>query len=133
MHQQAHHAAKELPDKSITYRRARVRKTNPESHVETLRAILPRVNLQGSRAAGEDKENSKRKKFTHLPSRTLFIDNDRYMGEDWLAHWIAHELGHLAKNSPKEEDAEKAAAEFRKRLKEARGQLQGSKIAGATN
>jgi hypothetical protein len=58
--------------------------------------------------------------FTHLPSRTVFIDNDRYMGEDWLAHWIAHELGHLAKNSPKEEDAEKAAREFRKRLKDAR-------------
>ena len=57
--------------------------------------------------------------FTHLPSRTVFIDNDRYMGEDWLGHWIAHELGHLAKNSPKEEDAEKAAHEFRKRLKEA--------------
>ena len=58
--------------------------------------------------------------FTHLPSRTVFIDNDRYMGEDWLGRWIAHELGHLAKNSPKEEDAEKAAREFRKRLKEAR-------------
>jgi hypothetical protein len=36
--------------------------------------------------------------FTHLSSRTVFIDNDRYMGEDWLGHWIAHELGHLAKN-----------------------------------
>lgn len=58
--------------------------------------------------------------FTHLPSRTVFIDNDRYIGEDWLGHWIAHELGHLAKNSPKEEDAEKVAREFRKRLKEAR-------------
>jgi hypothetical protein len=58
--------------------------------------------------------------FTHLPSRTVFIDNDRYMGEDWLAHWIAHELGHLAKNSAKEEDAEKAAREFRTRLKDSR-------------
>jgi hypothetical protein len=56
--------------------------------------------------------------FTHLPSRTVFIDNDRYIGEDWLGHWIAHELGHLAKNSPKEEDAEKAAREFRKCLKD---------------
>lgn len=61
--------------------------------------------------------------FTHLPSRTVFIDNDRYMGEDWLGHWIAHELGHLTKNSPKEEDAEKAAREFRQRLKEARAKL----------
>lgn len=61
--------------------------------------------------------------FTHLPSRTIFIDNDRYMGEDWLAHWIAHELGHLAKNSSKEEDAEKAGREFRKRLKEAHTRL----------
>ena len=58
--------------------------------------------------------------FTHLPSRTVFIDNDRYMGEEWLGHWIAHELGHLAKNSPREEDAEKAAREFRKCLKESR-------------
>jgi hypothetical protein len=56
--------------------------------------------------------------FTHLPSRTVFIDNDRYMGEDWLGHWIAHELGHLAKNSTKEEDAEKAARKYRKRLKQ---------------
>jgi hypothetical protein len=40
--------------------------------------------------------------FTHLPSRTVFIDNDRYAGEDWLGHWIAHELGHLVTNSTKE-------------------------------
>lgn len=54
--------------------------------------------------------------FTHLPSRTIFIDNDRYAGEGWLGQWIAHELGHLATNSTKEGDAEKAAREFRKRL-----------------
>lgn len=54
--------------------------------------------------------------FTHLPSRTVFIDNDRYQGDEWLGHWIAHELGHLATNSAKEEDAEKAARDFRKRL-----------------
>lgn len=54
--------------------------------------------------------------FTHLPSRTIFIDNDRYLGEDWLGHWIAHELGHLVTNSTKEQDAEKAARQFRKRL-----------------
>jgi hypothetical protein len=58
--------------------------------------------------------------FTHLASRTVYIDNDRYMGADWLGHWIAHELGHLASNSTKEEDAEKAAREYRKRLKDAR-------------
>lgn len=54
--------------------------------------------------------------FTHLPSRTIFIDNDRYLGEEWLGYWIAHELGHLVTNSTKEEDAEKAARDFRKRL-----------------
>ena len=57
--------------------------------------------------------------FTHLPSRIAFIDNDRYQGEEWLGHWIAHELGHLATNSVKEEDAEKAARELRRRLKDA--------------
>lgn len=58
--------------------------------------------------------------FTHLPTRTVFIDNDRYGGEAWLGHWIAHELGHLATNGTKEEDAEKAAREFRKRLQDSR-------------
>lgn len=57
--------------------------------------------------------------FTHLPSRTVFIDNDRYSGEDWLSYWMAHELGHLKTNSAKEEDAEKAAREFRRRLEDA--------------
>ncbi len=57
--------------------------------------------------------------FTHLPSRTVFIDNDRYLGEDWLGYWIAHEFGHLAKNNAREDDAEKAAHEYRKRLKQA--------------
>ncbi len=58
--------------------------------------------------------------FTHLPSRTIFVDNDRYQGENWLGYWIAHELGHLAANSAKEEDAEKVAKEYRKHLKQAR-------------
>jgi hypothetical protein len=58
--------------------------------------------------------------FTHLPSRTVFIDNDRYLGEVWLGRWMAHELGHLARNSAREDDAEKAAQEYRKRLKQAR-------------
>lgn len=57
--------------------------------------------------------------FTHLPSRTVFIDADRYFDES-LGYWLAHELGHLATNSAKEEDAEKAAHEFRKRLKDPR-------------
>ena len=56
--------------------------------------------------------------FTHLPSRTVFIDADRYFDES-LGYWMAHELGHLVTNSAKEEDAEKAAKEFRRRLKEA--------------
>lgn len=58
--------------------------------------------------------------FTHLPSRTVFIDNDQYQGEEWLGHWLAHELGHLAANSAKEGDAERAAREYRRRLKQAR-------------
>lgn len=55
--------------------------------------------------------------FTHLPSRTTFIDSDRYQGEDWLGYWMAHELGHLATNSTKEQDAERSAREYRSRLK----------------
>jgi hypothetical protein len=55
--------------------------------------------------------------FTHLESRSVFIDEDRYLGEDWMGHWVAHELGHLATKSAREEDAEKAAAEYRQRLK----------------
>jgi hypothetical protein len=58
--------------------------------------------------------------FTHLPSRTVFIDNDRYQGEEWLGYWTAHELGHLKTNSSKEADAEHAAREFRKRLEDNR-------------
>lgn len=53
------------------------------------------------------------KMFTHLPSRSIFIDEDRYDGEEWLGHWIAHELGHLASNSAREEDAERIAREYR--------------------
>ena len=60
--------------------------------------------------------------FTHLPSRTVFVDDDRYQGEEWLGHWIAHELGHLVTNSAKEEDAERTAREFRKRLRDAQRQ-----------
>ncbi len=57
--------------------------------------------------------------FTHLPSRTIFIDADRYFDEI-LGYWLAHELGHLVTNSTKEDNAEKAAREFRKRLESSR-------------
>jgi hypothetical protein len=57
--------------------------------------------------------------FTHLPSRTIFIDADRYFDET-LGYWLAHELGHLVTNSAKEQDAENAAREFRKRLEGSR-------------
>jgi hypothetical protein len=57
--------------------------------------------------------------FTHLPSRSVFIDADRYTNDDALGFWVAHELGHLAANNAKEEDAEKTARVYRKRLKHA--------------
>ena len=58
--------------------------------------------------------------FTHLPSRSVFIDSDRYVSDDSLGYWVAHELGHLATNCASESDADKAAREYRKRLKDAR-------------
>ena len=58
--------------------------------------------------------------FTHLPSRSVFIDSDRYVSDDSLGYWVAHELGHLAANSASENAADKAAREYRKRLKDAR-------------
>jgi len=60
--------------------------------------------------------------FTHLPSRSVFIDADRYVSNDSLGYRMAHELGHLTANSVKEEDAEKLAQYFRRRLKNARKQ-----------
>src|ERR1700674_4356014 len=48
--------------------------------------------------------------FTRLPSRSVFIDSDRYVSDDSLGYWLAHELGHLAANSASENDAEKAAS-----------------------
>src|SRR5690348_3957223 len=56
--------------------------------------------------------------FTHLPSRSVFIDGDRYVSDDSLGYWFAHELGHLAANSTRESDADKAAREYRKRRKD---------------
>ena len=58
--------------------------------------------------------------FTHLPSRSVFIDSDRYVSDDSLGYWVAHELGHLAANSASETNANNAAREYRKRLKDAR-------------
>jgi hypothetical protein len=58
------------------------------------------------------------KMFTHLGSRSVYIDADLYGGDDWMGHWMAHELGHLERNSADENDAERAAAEYRRRLKE---------------
>jgi hypothetical protein len=69
------------------------------------------------------------KMFTHLASRSIFVDEDRYLGEEWLGHWMAHELGHLATNSAKEEDAERAAREYRKRLHAAAKESSSSAIA----
>jgi len=57
--------------------------------------------------------------FNHLPSRTVYIDDGRYIDGDWLGYFMAHELGHLGTNSVREDDAERAASTFRKRLKDA--------------
>ena len=57
--------------------------------------------------------------FTHLPSRSVFIDSDRYVSDDSLGYWVAHELGHLAANSASESDADRAAREYRKCRKDA--------------
>jgi len=59
------------------------------------------------------------KLFTHLSSRSVFIDSDRYVSDDSLGYWLAHELGHLSTNSVNENDANKAARKYRKRLKDA--------------
>ena len=58
--------------------------------------------------------------FTHLASRSVFIDRDRYVSNDSLGYWLAHELGHLAAHSASESDADKAARELRMRLKNER-------------
>ena len=58
--------------------------------------------------------------FTHLPSRSVFIDSDRYVSDASLGFWVAHELGHLAANNASEGDADKAAREYRKRLNDVR-------------
>jgi hypothetical protein len=59
------------------------------------------------------------KMFTHMASRTVFVDNDYYGGDESLGYWMAHELGHMASNSTDENDAEKAAKPYRVRLRDA--------------
>jgi hypothetical protein len=71
--------------------------------------------------------------FTHLPSRSVFIDSDRYVSDDSLGYWVAHELGHLAANSASENAADKAAHEYRKRLKDARKPDWKTQITGSLN
>jgi len=58
------------------------------------------------------------KMFTHLASRSVYIDADFYGGDDWLGHCMAHELGHLERNNADENEAEKSAGTYRRRLKE---------------
>lgn len=58
--------------------------------------------------------------FTHVASRTVFVNIDRYLGSEWLGYWMAHELGHLATSSTREDHAERAAHELRKRLRDTR-------------
>ena len=45
--------------------------------------------------------------FTHLASRSVFIDIDHYEEDDSLDYWMAHELAHLAADSADENDAER--------------------------
>lgn len=56
------------------------------------------------------------KMFTHLPSRSVYVDTAFYGGADWLGYWMAHELGHLERNNADENEAEKSAATYRRRL-----------------
>ena len=58
--------------------------------------------------------------FSHLPSRTVFVDADRYINDESLGYWLAHELGHLVTNSAREDDAERAAKALRRHLKDSR-------------
>jgi hypothetical protein len=55
--------------------------------------------------------------FTHLSSRSVFVDQDHILSDEALVHWMAHELGHLATNSSREDDAERAAGPLRARFK----------------
>jgi hypothetical protein len=69
--------------------------------------------------------------FTHLPSRTVFVDADRYFDES-LGYWLAHELGHLVTNSADEHEADKATREFRRRLERLAQQRPTSKQLGGS-
>ncbi len=55
--------------------------------------------------------------FTHLPSKSIYVNAETLFSDKNMGECMAHELGHLATNSLKQEDAEKAAGAYRKRLK----------------
>jgi hypothetical protein len=69
-------------------------------------------------------KKSRSSELTALPRDPIFPVNRPRMYRTWLPrgriskYWLAHEMGHLVTNSSKEQDAEKAAHEFRKRLKD---------------
>jgi hypothetical protein len=57
--------------------------------------------------------------FTHLPSRSTFVDSDPLHGRGVAGLLDGPRTWAPISNSTKEEDAEKAAREYRKRLKQA--------------
>jgi len=57
--------------------------------------------------------------FTHLASRSVFVDVDYCSTGECLSRCIAHELGHLEHRSASESDAEKAASIYRRNLRDA--------------
>ena len=59
--------------------------------------------------------------FTHLPSRSVYVNTDLLFSDKNMGLCMAHELGHLATNSVRQEDAERAAGAYRKRLREFHG------------
>ena len=81
-------------------------------HFANIQELTARL-AQRNKCAGNPVDS----RIAHLPSRSVFIDSDRYVSDDSLGYWLAHELGHLATNSANESDANKAAREYRKRLK----------------
>jgi hypothetical protein len=55
--------------------------------------------------------------FTHMPSGSIFIDDDRCYDKGTLADRLAHELGHLTSDSANEQAADQAARIYRKCLR----------------
>ena len=87
----------------------------PESKASCRYCRNNRRNKRESTRTGRKKCG--RQEIHRVPSRKIPPPGT---SEKWLSHWMAHELGDLAKNSAREDDAEKAAQEYRKRLKQAR-------------